>query len=44
MTDILFKNMGDDHMELFLAFIGGLLLGVVLGVILMCVIQINGKK
>ena len=31
-------------MELFLAFIGGLLLGVVLGVILMCVIQINGKK
>lgn len=31
-------------MELFLAFTGGLILGVVLGVILMCVLQINGEK
>ncbi|HJC42291.1 MAG TPA: DUF3789 domain-containing protein [Candidatus Mediterraneibacter gallistercoris] len=31
-------------MELFLAFIGGLLLGAVLGIILMCLLQINRKK
>lgn len=31
-------------MEVLLAFVGGVIVGAVLGVILMCVLHINGDK